>query len=512
MEERGKRKMADEVQEKEYITEKEARTVKELFRKNLQSYKEKDSSITDQEWLENLFKRELSGVISPEEAKQDAGEITEAIGVYDENLKSANEAAEKGISKERWLAGKVEEASAGMAVNEYGKTLQAMDDMLSRKNAELAEALNRSSDGHIKMSRNLDGNIAEHMIANTTEMSGYIQGKNIKVEVRDVFTANSVDVRATDLSTGKYQNYQLKFGQDAKATIDLIERGNYNNQRIVVPKEQLEEIQAYFEAKGSNKTITDHIEAFGAVGKSFTKEEMKNIQTAAQESNTPPEMDYNHFRTKDLAMSIGKNTVVMGLQAAAVTTGLNIVGKLFKGEPVDSDELVESAIKTGTDTSVKVVTAGTLQVAVRKGILKFIPKMTPAGIIANIASVGIENAKILAKIASGELSMTKGIDHMGRTTTSMIGGFYGMAKGAAAGAALAACVPVIGPVLGVATGFVGGMVGYFGGSKLGDCIYNAGKTVAKVAKGIAKTAWEGVKAVGRGIKNAIKGGLGLLFG
>ena len=56
------------------------------------------------------------------------------------------------------------------------------------------------------------------------------------------------------------------------------------------------------------------------------------------------------------------------------------------------------------------------------------------------------------------------------------------------------------------------MVGYFGGSKLGDCIYNAGKTVAKVAKGIAKTAWEGVKAVGRGIKNAIKGGLGLLFG
>lgn len=46
--------MAEEIQEKEYITEKEARTVKELFRKNLQSYKEKDDSMTDQEWLENL--------------------------------------------------------------------------------------------------------------------------------------------------------------------------------------------------------------------------------------------------------------------------------------------------------------------------------------------------------------------------------------------------------------------------------------------------------------------------
>lgn len=213
-----------------------------------------------------------------------------------------------------------------------------------------------------------------------------------------------------------------------------------------------------------------------------------------------------------MAMSIGKNAGVMALQAAAVTTGLNIVGKLFKGEPVDSDELVESAIKTGVDTSVKVVAAGTLQEAVRKEILRFIPKMTPAGVIANIASVGIENAKILAKIASGELSVTKGIDHMGRTTTSMIGGFCGMAKGAAVGANLAFIVPVIGPALSVATGFVGGMVGYFGGSKLGDCIYSAGKTVAKVAKGIAKTAWEGIKSVGRGIKNVLKGGWELLFG
>ena len=504
--------MSDEIREKEYITEQEARTVKELFRKNLKSYKEKDPSMTDQEWLEQLFNRELPGIISPEEAKKNAKEITKAIGDYDENLKLVNEAAEKGVSKEKWLADKVQEASVGMAVNEYGQKLQLVNDMLSRKNAELAEALGRSADGHIKMSRNLDGNIAEHMIANTAEMSGFMQGKNIKVEVRDVFTSNSVDVRAIDLDTGKYQNYQLKFGQDAKATIKLIEHGNYNNQRIVVPKEQLKEVQAYFKAKGSNKTITDHIEAFGAVGKSFTKEDMKSIQIAAQESNTPPEMDYNSFRTKDLAMSIGKNAGVMALQAAAVTTGLSVVGKLFKGEPVDSDELIETAIKTGADTSVKVVTAGTLQVAVGKGILKFIPKTTPAGIIANIASVGIENAKILAKVASGELSITKGIDHMGRTTTSMVGGLCGMAKGAAAGATLAACVPVLGPALGVVTGFVGGMVGYFGGSKLGDCIYGVGKTVAKTAKSIAKTAWEGMKSIGRGVKNFIKGGLELLFG
>ncbi|MCM1251703.1 MAG: hypothetical protein NC321_02695 [Clostridium sp.] len=501
--------MADKELEKEYITEKEARTVKELFKKNLKSYKEKDASMTDEEWLEDLFNRELSDIISPGEAKQDAAEIVGAIKNYDENLKSVNEAAEKGISKESWLAGKIEEASAGMAVNEYGKTLQSIDNMLYRKNEELAEALQRSADGHIKMSPNLDGNIAEHMIADTAEISGFVQGKNVKVEVREAYTANSVDVRATDMTTGKYQNYQLKFGQDAKTTIALIERGNYNNQRIIVPKEQLEEVKAYFESIGSDKTITDHIEIAGAVGKSYTKEEMKAIQTAAQEKGVLPELDYNHIQRKDMLMSIGKNAGALALQSMAVTTGINIIGKVCKGEPVDADELVESAIRTGADTSVKVVAAGTLKEAVGKGALRFIPKTTPASVIANIACVGIENAKILWKIAKGELSLTKGIDHMGRTTVSMAGGFCGMA---AVGTALTPWIPVVGPVLGVATWFVGSMVGYFGGSKIGDCIYSAGKTVAKAAGGLAKAAWEGVKSVGRGVVSVVKGIGSFIFG
>ena len=80
--------------------------------------------------------------------------------------------------------------------------------------------------------------------------------------------------------------------------------------------------------------------------------------------------------------------------------------------------------------------------------------------------MGIENVKILAKIASGELSVTKGIDQMGRVTTSMVGGLWGMAKGAAIGAKLTGWIPVIGPGLAVVTGFVGGMVGYFGGFKI----------------------------------------------
>ncbi|MCC8075171.1 MAG: hypothetical protein LIO95_04385 [Clostridiales bacterium] len=486
----------------EYLTEKEARAVKALLKKSLRDYKKKPASMTDQVWLERLFVTELPE-LPAEEARQDAAEIVTAIETFDEDLQAVDEAATHGVSKESWLADKLQESSVGMSVNEYGRTLQAMDDVLYQANMEMADALQRSSDGHIKMSPNLDGNIAEQMVAKSTELSASLQGKNIKVEVRDAYTKNSVDVRATNLETGEYQNYQLKFGKDAKATIDLIERGNYNNQRIVVPADQLEEVQAHFKAKGSNKTITNHIDAWGAEGKAYTKEEMKALQEAAQEDGIMPSMDYSHYQTRDLAMSIGKNAGVMALQSAAVTTGLNIAKKVFEGEEVDPDELVEAAIKTGADTSVKVVTAGTLQVAIRKGILSVIPKTTPAGIIANVACVGVENVKILGKIASGELSLTRGLDRMSRVTTSMAAGLWQMAKGAAFGAKLAAWIPVIGAPLSVVSGLVGGMVGYMGGSKLGEAVHSAGKKVAGVAKTVAKSAVRGVKRVASAAKNTI---------
>lgn len=495
------------------MSEQEAKVIKELFVKYLKSYKEKGDLISDKQWLKQLFITEIHG-ISEEEAEKEAGEIIGSIDSFDDNLKSIDEAGQNGISKERWLADKIQQSSIQMSVNEYGEVLQLIDDMLYCKNMELAEALQRSSDGHIKMSPNLDGNIAENMIAKTAELSAVIQDKNIKVEVRDVFTENSVDVRATNIDTGKYQNYQLKFGKDADATIKLIERGNYNNQQIIVPKEQLNEVRSYFKAKGSSKTITDHIEAWGAKGKSFTKKDMKDLQMAAQEKSAMPKVDYSDFAIKDIALNIGKNAGVMGLLSAAVTTGFDVANKLFKGEKIEPEELVENAIKTGADTSVKVIATGALKVASENELISAIPKGTSGNIIANIASVGIENAKILYKVAMGKLSLTKGLDRMGRTTTSMIYGVHGaiVAKTAIAKIGVEKILETTLSGIGIAiggpiapiTGFIGGMVGNIAGSLVGDTIYSGAQKVASVAKSVAKSAWEGIKSTGKKVFSGLK--------
>lgn len=480
------------VPEEEYITEKEAKTFFSMFRKYWKEYKQKDPAMTNQEWLEQLLRREIPEM-SEEEIKENAAEMVDSVQTFDENMTSLHEAAQHGTSKEHWLGKKLEEVPAGMSAQAYGAQLQEFDDLLAQANEKLADAVTRSADGHIKMSQNLDGNLAEELLAKTLEADAALQGKHLQVEVRNANTKNSVDVRVKDLETGKWQNYQMKFGKDAKATIALIERGDYRNQRIVVPKEQLKEVQAHF----PEKTITDHIDAFGAKGKSFAKQEMKELQQKLQENGEVPQLSYDDVSVKTLASNIGKNAGKFAIISAAVTTGINVIKKAWKGEKIEADEVMEEALKSGADAGVKTVATGTLKVAVEKGVLRCIPKGTPVGVIATIATVGVENVKILAKAAKGEISKEKVLDQIGRTTVSMTAGLIAAGEAAAIGG-------VIGGPVGVVVGAVTGAVGYVAGSKYGEVVYDTWKKTASMAKRTVKVIGKGVQKAGRWVGNKVR--------
>lgn len=509
----GKRKAVNEMSENnviynedgqpEYITEKEARTIKDMFIRNIQSYKEKDASVSDEEWLENLFKNEIPDY-SEEDAKKDANDTVKTINLFGKKLKSVNEAYENGVSKEQWLEKELNDSVSGLSQAEAAEYLQSVDKGLKSANLSMEEALRRNSDGHVNMNPNLDGNIAEHVVANSASMDAMLKGKNIKVDVLQSNGKNSVDVRATNLDSGKYQNYQLKFGKTAKDTINYIEDGNYNNQRIIVPSEQLEEVQTHFKNKGSLKTITDRIEIDGVEGQAFTKNDVKNMQLEAQATDTTPQLDYSNMSNKALMQSIGKAAGRNALLSAAISTGINLASKIFKGEEVKGDELVADAIKTGADTSVKVAAAGTLQVAVRRGVLKCLAKTTPVGALTSIACAAVENVKILYRIATKKVSPTEGLHQMGRVTAATFVGMSGMVKGAAIGAKAGTYLMGIIPAAPAVTGFLGGAIGYIAGSKIGEKICDAGRAVVNTAKNIVSKAVNGVKSLVSKITNSNK--------
>lgn len=483
----------------EGLTEKEAKEFKVLLAKFVKSYSQKEQEVSDVEWLSAEFKDSMPE-LSEEEAKKMAEDTVSAVTEYDENLASLNAECKQGKSKEQWLADKVGQASSGVSVVEYGQYLDTINTAIENANAQMLRTVTTKA-GEISRNFNLDGYIAEQHHVNTFNANAALAKSKFYAEVKvpepgETYGLNSFDVvikDATKQSNVPVHQYQIKYGADAKQTIQLLrEHGEvtkYSNQQIVVPPEQMAEVQKAFPGKTVVAQIggTDKVKI---TSDTLTKQQAKDLQIKTQEKSKIPTTDWNSFNTKDLALQLGKNAGLAGIQAAAITTGFSLAEQAIRGEGIDVDETVELALKTGADAGIKAAASGAVMAGVKKGVINIIPKGTSAGTIANVVSVGIENIKILGKVAKGDLTMTQGLENMGRTTTAMVYGLGWSKAGMAIGATALQWIPIVGPFIG---GLVGGMVGYMAGSKVGQTIFNGVKAIGRGVKNVCTSVWNGVK-------------------
>lgn len=493
------------------MAELEAKEFKKLLSKFIKSYGNKANSISDKEWLKGQFKEELTE-LSEEQAEKMAEETIEAIQEYDGNLKSVNQAAKKGTSKEQWLANKIAQAATGVSVVQHGEYLNQVNNSLTNANAQMLRTITTKS-GETSRSHNLDGFIAEQFHVNTFNTNAALANSKYYAEVKvpeagQTYGKNSVDVVILDRTSGKLtpvHQYQVKYGANAKETIKMLrEYGDvtrYSNQQIVVPPEQVSEVQRAF----PGKTVVSQIGGTGKVpitSNKLTKQSAKKLQTISQDLEDIPTVDWNLFQTKDLALQIGRNAGLMGIQAATITVGFSMAEQVIKGDGIDVDETVTLALKTGTDAGIKAAIAGALKVGVERGMIGIIPKGTSMGVVANIACVAIENIKILSKVATGEITMSQALEQMGRTSVSMVYGIGWGAAGMGIGAWAFSWIPIVGPIVG---GLVGGMIGYMAGSRFGEFIYTGLKTVGKGVASVCKSVWIEIKSAGNKIKNFLFG-------
>lgn len=498
----------------EELTEKEAREFKKLLSKFVKSYANKPVDISDKDWLKQQFIQELPD-LTEEQADKLTTETVDSIKEYDKNLESVNKAAKQGVSKEQWMANSIAKASSGVSVIEQGVYLAGIDNALSNANAQMAQMVTTKASEHtiVSQNMNLDGFIAEQHHVNSFNANAALNKSKYFAEVKvpepgDTYGKNSFDVVIRDSSNPKatpVHQYQIKYGANANETIKMLrdygDVTKYGNQQIVVPPDQVEAVQKAF----PGKTVVSHIGGTDKVSiksTELTKEQAKELQLKVQEDGSVPTTDWNTFKNKDLALQIGKNAGMVGLQAAAITTGFSLASQVIKGEGIDTEETVELALKTGADAGVKAAVAGALKVATEKGIIRLIPKGTPIGVLTNIACVSIENIKILAKVATGELTMAQAMEQMGRTSVSMVYSIGWGTVGMSIGAAALSWIPIVGPVVG---GLVGGIIGSMAGSKFGSAIYEGIKKVGKGIVNVCRSGWNKAKTIGRSIKRRLFG-------
>lgn len=461
------------------LSEDEAAKLSRIQNEMTESYLKSREKMTVDEWLRSEMKVQLPDR-SEQEVSDMADEIIDTLKKTEASKKSLEEARNDGMSRESWLSKTILQGTSHMSAQESAKYLQSLDDAVKAANESMYDTITTKC-GFVNQNMNLDGFIAEQQHVNSFNLNAAVKGSDLHAEVLkpkpgEIYGKNTVDVVIKNADGKIVNRYQMKYGATAKDTIKMIENGDYRGQQIVVPADQVEEVQKAF----PNRKVTSTISNGKVSSKSLTKEDVKNQQEEAQKGKSFLERDWSSFSNKDIALGIGKQVGVASLQGAAIGAGINLAEKIVKKEKFDAKDVAVTAAKSGVDFGVKTAAAGALKVATEKEIIKAIPKGTPASTLTSIAFVAVENAKIVGKIVKGEYTISEGLEKMQDTTYSCVGGIVASVKGAALGAKIGT---VLGPVGTAVGGFVGGIAGHICGSKVGKEVSSAITKVRNFARG-----------------------------
>lgn len=475
------------------LLKEEAENLKTIQKKFIESYIACRNDMSVEKWLPMELKENFPDK-SEKEIDEISIEIINTLRINEEKKHSLEQAVKNGRSKEAWFASETKQIMSYMSAQEASKYLQNLDNALDSSNNALYETI-VTQNGTINSNPQLDGFIAEQYHAQTFNLNAEVSRSQYRAKVLQPegqgYTKNSVDVVIVDGKGKIARRYQSKYCKDTESTIDAFNKGDYRGQRKLVPDGQESDI----------KNATNVIEApDGTRSNPLTKQSAKDFQKEAQ-SGKWNDLNWSEYKAKDLAMGIGKQAGQAALKGAAIGVGFNVVQKVWEGEQIDGEEILETALISGTDFGIKAATAGAIKVGAEKGIIFVIPKGTPAGTIANIAYVGIENVKVIGKIVTGELTLKEGFDEMEKVSVSTVAGIATSVKGATIGASIGT---VFGPVGTAVGGFIGGTVGYMAGSKVGETYVKGVQKVREVAKDVVKslgnTAKSNVKSYCSGVR------------
>ena len=452
------------------------------------------SGVSNQVWLKDYFKSEMPE-ISEKEADELAKSSIESLERYEKAQDDYKKAKSNNVSRSAWFNNTILKGGEAFSAERFTQYLSEIDSTLARCNEDMINVVTTQA-GTINQNPNLDGFIAEQELVNTFNANASLENSNFRArvlqpEAGQTYGKNSVDIAVDDMFWGQknIQRHQVKFGKDANATASMVNDKNYNNQRILVPKNQTDVVKSKV---SKQKTVSDQIKTDDGVSSDvLSKRQAKTLQNRAQDGKSLRKKDWSYYKNKQLITNIGKQTMLAGVTGAALGASIQVVGDLLSGKDVKSDKVIETAFVTGADSGAKAATTGALLVATRKGMLP-IAKNTSAASLGLAGAIIIENSKVLYKLGNGEITSLEAVDRMGEATTIGVTSHMGFLYGAEIGATLGSVVPGVGNI-------VGGIVGAIAGSFIGKAIYNGEKKLAKIKiaiiKSIGCTVYRGIKSM-----------------
>lgn len=466
-----------------------------FIQKYLKSYLEKDSSISDKEWLVDQLKKE--GLkLTEQELEKYSDDLVGSVKSFSETLKSVEQDSVQGKDyAAAWLEKKITESS-GLE----HESLEAVDSALENSSKRLVKNF-KAEELHQNTDKSANELLAEQSIIDSFNINAHNADSRFIAAVdettdKSVYGRTAFDVAVIDKFTGKkLENYQVKYGDTVTETIDMISKINNAGQKILVPQEQIEEVKKAFPTKqivdklGGNKLIE-------VVSSPITQKVVTDYLNGDLSKNIE---SITNATPKELIKRIADNALASGVITAGLNGGLE---KLINQAPVEfkDRELLEKALLSGDSEGIKIAASGALATCVQKGLIKALPANTPAVVVSGLASAGIENLKILSQVAEGKITTKQAFEHMGNINLAMAFEFaWGKFSNKVAAMALN-FVPVVGPVVSkiVASGILPIV-----SNRVKNLVYTGVKKVVPVVKTVVKSVYNKVKSFARSVKETI---------
>ena len=465
----------------------------------LVAYTEKPIIDTDDVWLAIRLERDLPDWPQGERetfAKQSMA----AIHAYSEKREALRMAESRGMAKESWLASDLRSSVGGMSTLEYGRYLEGIDLAIAEANRDLACTVFTKS-GNINQNPYLYGFLFEAEHAASFNMDAALKNKDCRAKVLrpesgETYAKNSPDLCVKD-GDSITQTAQAKCYDHAKGSNAAFEVGDYGDQTRLVPKGHMQE-------NSVERLVHDGVES-----KPISPEDVKREQKEVWETGQPPEKSWNDYEVRDLALHVGKQAAISGLQGAAMGAGWAVVQSFSEDKELDGEVVAQAALEGGARSGVTCAVAGAIKVYLEQNssdlvFSETVRTVAPLPIfwgdllrksptaIGMVASTAMESACIAWKVAKGEMTANEGILEVEKNACAVVAGTCAAAKGTVAGSTIGA---ILGPVGATIGGFVGGTLGYVAGSAVGK----------KVCEGIQKVrdkAAEAIRQVAETMSNA----------
>lgn len=521
LDENTEEQLANQAAEDLFDNEENTQKTSGVIASFVDSYSRNKNTVPIEIWLDQEFEKYPSIWANDSERKETTLNVIESIQKNNEAKEDLYAHLDKGKSRESWLAKKIEQGASSVGVTDIGNYAQKIDMALKDANLEMMDKIFNNSlsdeqdleDLVVSGSLQLHGFIAEADLANQFNINAAASGSKLKAEVPSVTTLNSPDIVIKDAVGNVLEHVQVKLYEPNERGLSNLKRDikshDYSDTALVVNKEHVAALRKEF----PDLKIDSRYEQGGVKMELDDYANYKKLQKNAQLREETKQYQWNDANRMSIAKEIGKKALISaafnaGFQGARILgrrVWNSLTGKENHSANEDLQEFFKSSVKSAKNAGVQVAVSGALVVAAKSGWIKVLKK-TPAGKIADIAYIGLENAKCLYKLAKGEMSGVETLDAMGNTNCVAIGGLAGAAQGAVLGAEIGAAL-TLNPAGAAIGGFIGAVVGGIAGSTVGEAVYEGGKAIVKTAAKVIESAYEGTKAVAKSVFNTLTFGL-----